>query len=53
MNSSKNVEDDDLYIIGAVCMSVCHEKAESLYSKDFVVSPVYRHFPKVNSQFDY
>ena len=33
-------------------MSVCYEKAESPYSKDFVVSPVYRHFPKVNSQFD-
>ena len=38
-------DDDDLYIIGAVClyvcMYVCYEKAESPYSKDFVVSPVY------------
>ena len=48
-----NDHEEDLYIIGAVCLYVCYEKAESPYSKDLVVSPVYRHFPKVNSQFDY
>ena len=38
-------DGDDLYIIGAVCVSVCHENAESPYSRDLVVSHVYRHFP--------
>ena len=36
--------DDDLYIIGAVCVCVS-QKSLFLYSRDFVVSPVYRHFP--------
>ena len=40
---------DDLYIIGAVCLSVClsvcQQKSLFLYSKDLIVSHVYRHFP--------
>ena len=29
--------DDDLYIIGAVCLSVCQQKSLFLYSKDLGV----------------
>ena len=36
-------DDDDLYIIGAVCLSVCQQKSLFLYSKDLIVSHVYRH----------
>ena len=47
--AASNDDDEDLYIIGAVCLSVClsvcNENAYFPYSKDFVVSPVYRHFP--------
>ena len=49
------IEDDDLYIIGAVCLYVCMsvtKKLNPMYSKDFVVSPVYRHFSKVNSSWN-
>ena len=46
-----NHGDNDLYIIGAVCLSVCvSQKSLFLYSKDLAVSHVYRHIPKVNSQ---
>ena len=37
-------DDDDLYIIGAVCLSVCQKKSLLLYSKDLGASHVYRHF---------
>ena len=40
----QNHDDDDLYIIGAVCLSVCQQKSLFLYSKDLGVSHVYRHF---------
>ena len=35
-------DEDDLYTIGAVCLS---QKSLFLYSKDLVVSLVSRHFP--------
>ena len=39
-------DDDDLYIIGAVCLSVCvSQKSLFLYSKDLIVSHVYRRIP--------
>ena len=36
------VGDNDLYIIGAVCLS---QKSLFLYSRDLVISPVSRHIP--------
>ena len=36
------IDDDDLYIIGAVCVS---QKSLFLYSKDLIVSHVYRRIP--------
>ena len=43
---SFNGDDGDLYIIGAVCLSVCvSQKSLFLYSKDLVISYVSRHFP--------
>ena len=37
-------DGDDLYIIGAVCLSVyVSQKSLFLYSKDLVISPVSRH----------
>ena len=37
-------DDGDIYIM-VKCLSVCHENSESPYSRDLVVSHVYRHFP--------
>ena len=38
--------DDDLYIIGVVCLSVCvSQKSLFPYSRDFVVSHVYSYIP--------
>ena len=50
-DAEENVDDhDDLYIIGAVCLSVClcvclSQKSLFLYSRDFVVSHVYSYIP--------
>ena len=36
--------DDDMYIMSD-CLYLCHKKVTFPYSRDFVVSPVSRHFP--------
>ena len=42
----ENTDEDDLYIIGAVCLCVClSQKSLFLYSKDLVVPHVSRHIP--------
>ena len=37
-------DDGDIYIM-VKCLSVCHENAESPYSRDLVVSHVYSYIP--------